>query len=491
MEEGVDEHSKKKIGRQLRFRKKKKKIQPYSGKHGRKSQGVWRHARRYSRGCVANTLFSFLFFFFFFFFSSPVFGLPVFIILLHTAITSWSWNLFDLKNYTEILSRPSVLITYLSEFAPNAYTWKLAIGWNVMHIIIYMLAPGKIAKVCFFFFFFFFFFSFFCQGLPDPDTGIVLEYPMNGAFSLFVSYVVVFGGWSSGFYSPATLVANYQRLAGTVMILSFALSIYLYIRGQFAEHKHTTGSPIYDFYHGIERHPRIGFFDLKYFFEGRPGLTAWTCLSFVFMLAQYDKKGHIHPAMLICALLHALYNIDALYYEEGMLTMLDIVYDPFGWMLAFGDLAYVPFLYPLSALYLIDHSPDWNNWAFVGIAFLGALAYYAFRESNMERNSFKLGQLPNAKSLTMIRFDGTKTEYLVSGWSSLARRPNYWPDLLNAVAYSLCTGFNSTIAWIYPILFFVLLTHRQHRLEEKGRLTYRNWNDFVKAVPHRYIPYLI
>ncbi len=260
-----------------------------------------------------------------------------------------------------------------------------------------------------------------------------------------------------GLYSPAELVANYHRLAVTVMIEGFVLSFYLYARAQFAADKHTTGSPIYDFYHGIERHPRIGFFDLKYFFEGRPGLTAWTCLSFVFMLAQYDKYGRVHPAMALCAVLHALYNIDALYYEEGMLTMLDIVYDPFGWqvktplfvllklliffsprrMLAFGDIAYVPFLYPLSALYLIDHAPSWTNTAYAGVALLGAFAYYAFRASNVERNDFKLGLLKDAQSIKMVRFDGTTSDYLISGWSSLARRPNYWPDLLNAVSYRL------------------------------------------------------
>ncbi len=141
----------------------------------------------------------------------------------------------------------------------------------------------------------------------------------------------VFGGYHTGLYSPLRLVENYHRLAVTVMIEGFVLAVYLYIRGQFSEHKHATGSPIYDFYHGIERHPRIGFFDLKYFFEGRPGLTAWTCLSFVFLLAQYEKYGSVRPSLVLCSLLHALYNIDALYYEEGMLTMLDIVYDPFGW----------------------------------------------------------------------------------------------------------------------------------------------------------------
>ena len=31
---------------------------------------------------------------------------------------------------------------YLSEIAPNAYTWKLAIGWNVFHIVLYLFVSG-------------------------------------------------------------------------------------------------------------------------------------------------------------------------------------------------------------------------------------------------------------------------------------------------------------------------------------------------------------
>merc|ERR1711916_321978 len=139
----------------------------------------------------------------------------------------------------------------------------------------------------------------------------------------------------------------------------------------------------------------------------------------------------------------------------GMLTMLDIVFDPFGWMLGFG-----------------------------------LLAYYAFRMSNQERNDFKLGLIPNAKSIVMKRFNGTTARYLVSGWSALARRPNYWPDLMGSLVYSMCTGFGNPIAWVHFATFFVLLAHRQHRLEEKGRLTYKNWNDFVEAVPYRFNPFL-
>jgi hypothetical protein len=47
--------------------------------------------------------------------------------------------------------------------------------------------------------------------------------------------------------------------------------------------------------------------------------------------------------------------------------------------------------------------------------------------------------------------------------------------------YALCAGFGSVLAWIYPIMFFVLLTHRQHRIEEKGKRDYKNWDAFCKV----------
>jgi len=403
-----------------------------------------------------------------------VFGLPFFIALLHVAVKFWNWDLLNIANYTSIDAQKLAL--YWGGIAPNAYSWQLTLGWIAMHVALYLFAPGRIVK-----------------GRPDPDTGAQLEYPMNAAFSLFFSILLVVGGWLNDLYSPARVVENFARLATTAMITGFVIAIYLYIKGRYApgpSFQHDSGSPIYDFYLGIERHPRIGFLDLKYFFEGRPGLTAWACYSIVFCLAQYDQKGSISPPLAIITFLHFLYNFDGLYFEEGMLTMLDIVFDPFGWMLAFGDLAYVPYLYCLPSYYLINHSPELSPLYWVFVLGLGIFAYIAFRLSNNERNEFKLGRLPNAKFITMRRFDGSKSQYLISGWSALARRPNYWPDLLNSLAYSLCTGWSNPIAWIHFATFFVLLAHRQHRLEEKGRLTYKNWNDFKEAVPSRFIPYL-
>jgi len=43
------------------------------------------------------------------------------------------------------------------------------------------------------------------------------------------------------------------------------------------------------------------------------------------------------------------------WYQEAVLTTMDIVHDGFGFMLVFGDLAWVPFTYGLQASFLVVH----------------------------------------------------------------------------------------------------------------------------------------
>jgi hypothetical protein len=48
------------------------------------------------------------------------------------------------------------------------------------------------------------------------------------------------------------------------------------------------------------------------------------------------------------------YVVDALWNEPGILSTMDITTDGFGYMLAFGDLSWVPFVFSTSARYLAD-----------------------------------------------------------------------------------------------------------------------------------------
>jgi hypothetical protein len=54
-------------------------------------------------------------------------------------------------------------------------------------------------------------------------------------------------------------------------------------------------------------------------------------------------------------LFHLLYVMDGLWNETAILTTMDITTDGFGFMLAFGDIAWVPFTYSLQARYLADN----------------------------------------------------------------------------------------------------------------------------------------
>lgn len=45
-----------------------------------------------------------------------------------------------------------------------------------------------------------------------------------------------------------------------------------------------------------------------------------------------------------------------LFLQEAILTTMDLMHDGFGFMLAFGDLVWVPFTYTLQAYYLVNHT---------------------------------------------------------------------------------------------------------------------------------------
>ena len=56
-------------------------------------------------------------------------------------------------------------------------------------------------------------------------------------------------------------------------------------------------------------------------------------------------------------------NVDVAYHlQDAILTTMDITQDGFGWMLAFGDLVLVPFMYCLQTRYLLMHPQNFSLW---------------------------------------------------------------------------------------------------------------------------------
>lgn len=210
----------------------------------------------------------------------------------------------------------------------------------------------------------------------------------------------------------------------------------------------------------------------------------------------------------------SLYTFDAFYMESAILTTMDITTDGFGFMLSFGDLVWVPFIYSLQAKYLSVHPVVLGPIYIALILGVALLGFYIFRSTNNEKNRFRTNPSdPKVAHLTSMK-TSTGSRLLTSGWWGRARHINYLGDFILSWAYCLPTlaaGYKLTPSVLYPgtrlvstegmkgaaipityfylIYFGVLLVHRERRDEEKCRRKYgKDWEEYCKIVKWRIIP---
>ncbi|KAL7848530.1 hypothetical protein AOLI_G00232480 [Acnodon oligacanthus] len=364
-----------------------------------------------------------------------------------------------------------------STFLWDPVAAAIMVGWIGLQSALYLLPVGKVS-----------------EGLVLRD-GSKLKYPINGFHALCMTVVLlavcVCLGMPLGYLFDLVL-----PLAVCAIGVSYLLALYLYVRSFWA-HAHqlalggNTGNPLYDFFIGRELNPRIGSFDLKYFCELRPGLIGWVVLNAAMLMKEVELRGSPSLAMLLVNGFQLLYVTDALWNEEAVLTTMDIVHDGFGFMLAFGDLTWVPFTYGLQAMFLVIHPQTLSPLGALGIVLLNGVGYYIFRKSNSQKNQFRRD--PTHKSVAHLETIATATgkRLLVSGWWGFVRHPNYLGDILMALAWSLPCGVSHLLPYFYVGYFSVLLVHREARDERQCKAKYGlAWDTYCRRVPYRIIPYI-
>lgn len=207
----------------------------------------------------------------------------------------------------------------------------------------------------------------------------------------------------------------------------------------------------------------------------------------------------------------SLYTFDALYMEPAILTTMDITTDGFGFMLAFGDLVWVPFIYSLQARYLSVHPVMLGPVYIAMILAVAGVGFYIFRSTNNEKNRFRTNPSdPKVAHLKSIK-TSTGSRLLTSGWWGKARHINYLGDFILSWAYCLPTlaagykltpsvmfpgtrlvstegmkGWAIPVTYFYLVYFAVLLVHRERRDEEKCHRKYgKDWEEYCKIVKWR------
>jgi len=409
-------------------------------------------------------------------------------------------------------------------------TFKV-LGYHALTLILHRVLPGEHVEG------------------TELRSGGRLKYKFNTFSSTMTTFAICAAGTiaqGADFPVWTFMYDNYLQILTTELIIAYIVACFVYIRSfqvkpgnaelrELAAGGHS-GNMFYDWFIGRELNPRvtipfIGEIDIKEFLELRPGLMGWILYDFAFIAHQYKTYGFVTDSILIISALQAFYVLDSYWMESSILTTMDITTDGFGFMLAFADFVWEPFVYSWQARYLAVYPLSLGPAASVGVFFVQAVGYYIFRSSNNEKNRFRTN--PKDPRVAHLKYIETKSgsKLLISGWWGTARHINYLGDWIMAWTWCLPTGiagylvqhssvaptsgqsvadgsfvFNgpsvhSTVvqgaargygmifSYFYVVYFGVLLIHRELRDEAKCVRKYGDdWKRYSKIVKYKIIP---
>jgi len=342
-----------------------------------------------------------------------------------------------------------------------------------------------------------------CLGAVTP-AGNQLRYNINGLQAWCLSHLLFLMATALlGWFSASIIFDNWGGLLWVVNIVGYAVAIFAFVKAYYfpshPQDRKFSGNFLYDFYMGIELNPRIGQFDFKLFFNGRPGIVAWTLINISFAAAQYNLYGYVTNSMILVNFLHALYVVYFFWNEAWYLRTIDIHHDHFGWMLAWGDCVWLPYMYTLQGFYLVMNPVQLSLPFTLFVLAFGLLGYFIFHSANRQKDLFRksdgeyriLGKPASFLEVSYSAADGKerRTKLLTSGWWGMARHSNYTGDLILSLAYSLACGFEHVLPYFYFFFLGTLLIHRCIRDEDRCRKKYgEGWNEYCRQVPYRLIP---
>jgi delta14-sterol reductase len=371
--------------------------------------------------------------------------------------------------------------------------------------------------------------------------------PLKYRFNAFHASVVQLAACAVGTYVYGAdfpvwtfITDNYLQLLTSSILLAYVIATWVYIRSfgvkpgnsdlrELARGGHT-GNLIYDYYIGRELNPRVtlpffGEVDVKAWLEMRVGLTGWILLDLAFIAKQYRTYGYVSDSILFLTAVQSYYVLEGQYSESGVLGMMDIITDGLGFMLTFGDIVWVPFLYSTQCRYLSVHPVHLGRARLALVAAVFVTGVYIFRAANSQKYAFRTN--PDDPKFANMSYLQTKrgTRLLTSGWWGISRHINYFGDWLQSTPFTMPTGIAGyailpaggalaagTVAaatmldgreiiqgdargwgmiftYFYSLYFGFLLVHREGRDDVACSEKYgEDWEKYKKIVKWRILP---
>ena len=379
----------------------------------------------------------------------------------------------------------------------DAGAMALYIGWLAFQVVLYLGLPDFLYKVI----------PGYQGGRQEgaiTPAGNQLVYQINGLQAWLISHLLFgLGAYVFGWFSPGIIADNWGHFLIATNLTGYAVAIFVYVKAYSfptsAEDRKFSSNAFYNFFMGIEFNPRIGNFDFKLFFNGRPGIIAWTLINWSFAAKQYATLGNVTNSMILVNVLQAIYVLDFFWHETWYLKTIDICHDHFGWMLSWGDLVWLPYMYTLQGLYLLYNPVELSTVFALFVLTLGVTGYAIFRSANNQKDYFRQtqgkapiwGKMPEFISCQYKATDGSvyQSKLLLSGWWGKARHMNDTGDLMLSLAFCLSCGFSNLLPYFYIIYMTILLVNRCYRDEHRCLNKYGDvWKEYCRRVPYRLIP---
>lgn len=419
---------------------------------------------------------------------------PLFLMLTcpPTVILVWHINTINygsLLNFIHTTSQYGFLTTLWQIWQPVFFgtlkALKIIFTFMAVQLCLMRLVPGK-----------------WVSG-PITPKGNIPSYKDNG-FACFIITLLLFYLCAFQFklFSPTIVYDHFAGILGTLNLFSLFFCLLLYFKGRFepssSDHS-TSGNFIFDYYWGTELYPRLFGFDVKQFTNCRFGMMSWPIIILSFAAKQSELYG-LHNSMIVSVLIMLVYIGKFFWWESGYLRSIDIMHDRAGFYICWGCLVWVPGIYTLPVMYLVNHPYDLPLVIAIGITALGILSVMLNYFADSQRQKVRAtngqckvwGKMPKLIHAQYQDEHGKlkKSLLLVSGWWGVSRHFHYLLEISLAFFWTLPVLFSNFLPWFYVIFLTILLVHRSYRDEERCKKKYGTyWEEYCRLVPNKIVPW--
>jgi delta14-sterol reductase len=328
--------------------------------------------------------------------------------------------------------------------------------------------------------------------LPNGQTK---EYKLYGMTLYFLLHIVL-GIATFGFGISLTPILQHfwsLFIVANVLAIVWSLALLIYGKRSGSVPKSNVGHDnawpgwLKDLWFGNELNPTWLGVDLKMFMY-HPALLGVYLFVLSFAYAQYERHSAITPQTWCFVGFWFAYLFTNYVKEENLLSMWDVLDENFGFMLVWGDLVYVPFLYCLPGFWIVDETTPFSTAQWLALTAFFLIALAVFRGANWQKDHFKRDPQAKIWGKPAQTIGG---KILTSGWWGIGRKLNYTGEIGVYLSFALCAGLSHWQPYLLPLSLFGLLTQRAGRDDEKCRAKYGPlWEEYCRVAKFRMFPFV-